>query len=134
MYCTHCNNDPCHREEYEGMLRAEALCNMEGVAPPNALRRMLYRTYVRAAHGMLGAGHRIRIPACVRGLIRDIHPDPNGAYMGHKDKPAPDDGDNNIVSDGGEEEGDDAEGEANGGGDDNDGGEEGGDDGNETDE
>ena len=88
MHCNHCDSDPCHREAYEQMLRGEGDI-LDANLPPNTARRMLYRSYVRAVHGLLGHGNRVRVPPCVRVLIRDIFPDPNGAYMGHKDEPAP---------------------------------------------
>ena len=114
MYCNHCDNDPCHREVYEQMLRSEGDV-LDANVPPNTARRMLYRSYVRAIHGILGHGNRVRVPPCVRGLVRDLFPDPDGAYMGHKDEPAAPTGsgdkDNDADDGGGEAEGE-GEGEA----------------------
>jgi hypothetical protein len=111
MYCNHCDNDPCHREVYEQMLRSEGDV-LDANFPPNTARRMLYRSYVRAIHGILGHGNRVRVPPCVRGLIRDIFPDPDGAYMGHKDEPAPGGDDDGDDGGDGEEGGDEPEDES----------------------
>ena len=37
-----------------------------------------------AVHGPQGRGNRIEIPSCVLALIREMHPDPRGEYVGHK--------------------------------------------------
>ena len=53
--------------------------------PPSTLRKMLYQAYVRFVQGSMGRGNRIVVPKCVASIIRDIFPDPEGNYMGHKD-------------------------------------------------
>ena len=69
------------------MLRGEGSV-LDAATPANVARRMLYRSYIRAVHGFLGKGNRVRVPPCVRSLIREMFPDADGAYMGHKDEPA----------------------------------------------
>ena len=56
-----------------------------GLSPllPNVARRRLYATYVRAAYGVLGRGNRVVVPSCVKDLIQEMFPDPQGEYMGH---------------------------------------------------
>ncbi len=46
---------------------------------------MLYRNYTLSVYGYLGRGNRIEIPSYVLDLICNLHPDPEGEYMGHKD-------------------------------------------------
>ena len=84
MTCNRCGETPCLRNEHEEQLRHEATMIDDDV-PPNTARRMLYYQYTRAVHGVLGRGNRVVTPECVRVLIREIFPDPNGAYMGHRE-------------------------------------------------
>lgn len=48
-------------------------------------RNHLYRTFVRAEHGILGRGVRVAIPDCVVALIRTLVPSPDNIYTGHRD-------------------------------------------------
>ena len=48
-------------------------------------RNHLYRTYVRAKHGILGRGVRVAIPDCVVAFIRTLVPSPDNVYTGHRD-------------------------------------------------
>jgi len=53
----------------------------------------LFRPTPPAIRDFLGAGHPVCVPHCVINFTKDIFPDPDGAYMGHKDGPAMGDGD-----------------------------------------
>ena len=57
---------------------------MDAEIPPNTAWRALYYTYVMAFHGVLGHGNHITVPTCVQDFIRELAPDPEGQYMGHK--------------------------------------------------
>ena len=76
-----CDSDRCHGILYRDILRSEG--DILHVLPPNVARRRLYATYVRAVHGVLGRGNRVVVPSCVKKIIRDMFPDPEGEYMGH---------------------------------------------------
>jgi len=87
MYCPTCECDPCHRELYGDQLRGEG--TLQDPANPNAqARKALYRACVLAVHGPLGRGNWVQVPPCVRDLIRELFPDEDEEYMGHKDGPA----------------------------------------------
>ena len=83
MVCEHCNDTPCHRVTYLTMLRSAADSADDSI-PPNTARRMLYRSYIGSVYGYLGRGNRVVVPSCVKDLIREMFPDPQGQYMGHK--------------------------------------------------
>ena len=80
MYCSHCDSDPCHCDEFRDQLHGEASL-LDADIPPNIAHHALYHSYIRAVHGFLGAG------------IRNIIPDLDGAYMCHMDGPAMGDSD-----------------------------------------
>ena len=82
-YCDQCQNDLCHRDVYEQIMRSEAGVIAAVNVSPNVARRQLYRHYVLAAHGVLGRGNRVVVPACVWDFIQSIFPDPEATYMGH---------------------------------------------------
>ena len=82
-YCDQCQNDSCHRDIYQQILRSEAGVIAAANVSPNVARRQLYRHYVVAAHGVLGRGNRVVVPSCVRDFIRSLFPDPEESYMGH---------------------------------------------------
>ena len=80
---TCCGSDTCHRNLYLEVLRSEGEFLRNEHLLPNVARRRLYATYVRAAYGVLGRGNRVVVPSCVKDLIREMFPDPQGEYMGH---------------------------------------------------
>ena len=86
MKCEHCESNPCHGLFYRDILESHGEFLNDGSQTPNFLRRQLYAIYVREVHGFLGRGIRVEIPVCVRNMIREIYPDPQGQYMGHRDK------------------------------------------------
>ena len=53
-YCDQCQNDLCHHDVYEQILRSEAGVIAAVNVSPNVARRQLYRHYVLTAHGVLG--------------------------------------------------------------------------------
>ena len=83
-FCASCSDDPCHREVFGEMLRAQALV-VDDELEANNKRKMLYGTYIRAVHGVLGRGVRKDIPQCIIDLVHKIFHDEHGQYMGHKE-------------------------------------------------
>ena len=83
MHCPACNGNPCHKLHFEQMLRDEGAALEDAHAPPNQIRHLLYRSYIRAVHGVLGFQNRQVIPTCVCDFIRELFPDPDGNYVGH---------------------------------------------------
>ena len=82
--CQRCGCDPCMmRTVHEEFLRGEAEM-LDSSLDPNEARKRLYRLYTRAVHRPLGRGIRKVAPDCVAELIRELFPDPDGNYMGHK--------------------------------------------------
>ena len=78
-----CQSDTCHRTIYLDVLQSEGRLLRDEHLLPNAARKRLYATYVRAANGVLGHRNRVVVPSCVKDLIREMFPDPQGEYMGH---------------------------------------------------
>ena len=61
-----------------------------GAAPPNAEeqsaeRAGYYKSYACKVMLARGRGDRKRIPACLKRLVRQAFPDPNGSYVGHQE-------------------------------------------------
>jgi len=83
LLCQYCKSDPCHTVTYGDTIKEHADL-LDHDEPPNILRKTLYQAYVREVKGGLGKGVRIVVPQCVANLIRDVFPDPDGKYMGHK--------------------------------------------------
>ena len=76
VHCGHCEADPCHVDKFRDMLESFAV-TFDQETSPNVCRR-------RAVHGFLGRGNRVVVPKCVAEFIRDMFPDPEGQYMGHR--------------------------------------------------
>ena len=82
-YCDQCQKDLCHCDVYQQILRSKASVIAAANVSPNVASWQLYRHYVVAAHGVLGRGNRVVVPACVWDFIQSIFPDPEATYMGH---------------------------------------------------
>ncbi len=82
--CIHCESDPCQRDAHHDTLVGHASTLHESLSL-NEWRKILYQVYVHDVWGSLGKGHCKVIPECVKNLICEIFPDPNGNYMDHKD-------------------------------------------------
>ena len=78
-----CRSETCHRTLYLEVLRSKGDLLIDKHLLPNVVRRRLYATYVHAVYGVLGRGVRVVVPSCVKDLIREIFPDPQGEYMCH---------------------------------------------------
>ena len=48
-------------------------------------RNHLYRTFVRAKHGIMGRGVQVAIPDCVVAFIRTLVPSTDNVYTGHRE-------------------------------------------------
>ena len=79
----YCKSDPCHTVTYGDVIKDHADL-LDHDDPPNVLRKTLYQAYVREVKGGLGKGVQIVVLQCFANLIRDVFPDPDGKYMGHK--------------------------------------------------
>ena len=82
MLCHLCDIDPCQTIVYGDLLHE--LSSTDVAVNPNVAHRKLYPLYVLSVYGYLGSHNRVQIPSCVLDFIHEIHPDPNGEYMGHK--------------------------------------------------
>jgi hypothetical protein len=99
--CPRCASSPCewielgdaviqqaehihHRQVVDGQL---VILDDNGVEVPNSkMRKLLYKTFTYLKFGHLGKNNRIPIPSCVCDKIREMHPDPEGNYVGfHED-------------------------------------------------
>jgi hypothetical protein len=90
-FCNVCHDDPCvwlqHFEkisEYDRVLHLE-LSDKEKPSP-NECRSHLYSQMAHHLWGALGRGNRKSLPDCVVTEIRNLHPSPNGNYMGHMEE------------------------------------------------
>lgn len=81
--CCFCKTDPCLREVHRDVIRRTIL-TVDTSLNDSEQRKVLYRAYTRAEHGYLGRGVREKAPQCVVELIRELIPNPEGKYMGHK--------------------------------------------------
>jgi len=91
--CVHCGEVMCEWEKQEEKivdLANQWLFDDYGPdadgPPPNIVRKYYCRAYVLIRHSTVGANKRIIIPECVRRGVRALYPDPDGNYMGHKEK------------------------------------------------
>ena len=76
MVCAYCDDEPCHRDEYEQVLQSKGgVLGDEGV-PANIARKHLYRTYIRAVWGYLGFHNCKKVPSCLKQFICVLFPDP----------------------------------------------------------
>ncbi len=90
-YCNVCHDDTCvwlqHFEkisEYDRVLHSE-LSDKEKPSP-NECRSHLYSQMAHHLWGALGRGNRKPLPDCVVTEILNLHPSPNGNYMGHMEE------------------------------------------------
>ena len=49
----------------------------------STFRNQAYRNFILWQHGVLGAGRRTPVPACVCRTVRQRFPEPNGQYTGY---------------------------------------------------
>ena len=83
--CAECKGTPCVWEEnkHEMMLLSELRDERE--SQPNQLRHVMYRQMALVINkGPSGRGNRLKLPECVTTGIREMFPDPNGTYTGHR--------------------------------------------------
>ena len=83
--CSKCKGTPCVWEEnkHEMMLLSELRDERESA--PNQLRHVMYRQMALVINkGPSGRGNRLKLPECVTAGIREMFPDPNGKYTGHR--------------------------------------------------
>jgi hypothetical protein len=83
--CSMCKGTPCVWEEnkHEMMLLSELRDERE--SQPNQLRHVMYRQMALVINkGPSGRGNRLKLPECVTTGIREMFPDPNGTYTGHR--------------------------------------------------
>ena len=86
-----CKDAPCHRLQFEDILRSKGAILLGDNSALNAARHRLYSRYIMAVHGILGFRNCRVVPACVRDFIRELFPDAGGDYVGHIDAVAQDD-------------------------------------------
>lgn len=84
MFCSLCHHEPCKAITFRDVLEGELLVLGDSL-DESKKRNHLYRTFVRAEHGILGCGVRVAIPDCVVALIRTLVPSPDNIYTGHRD-------------------------------------------------
>ena len=83
MVCAYCDDDPCHRDKYEQVLRSKGDVLGDEEVPSNIAHKRLYRTYIIAVWGYLGFQNHKPVPSSVKQFIRELFPDPKREYMGH---------------------------------------------------
>ncbi len=84
MFCSLYDHEPCQAIAFCKVLEGE-LFVLDVLLDASKKRNHLFRTYVRAEHGILGRGVCVAIPDCVVAFIRTLVPSPNNVYTGHTD-------------------------------------------------
>ena len=88
--CFHCELAPCIWSVHSAQMveYAEVVLVVDPTDNARELsskRKALYRQMSHLLNGHLGRGNRKPHTECVKQGIRDIFPDPNGQFMGHRD-------------------------------------------------
>mmetsp|Transcript_1346 Transcript_1346/g.2115 ORF Transcript_1346/g.2115 Transcript_1346/m.2115 type:complete len:102 (-) Transcript_1346:144-449(-) len=90
-FCNACSSKPCvwiqHQEVVlAGVEHWKLMQDTNGLPyPPNERRKICYRQFTRAFHGVLGRGERVHLPSCVIAQVREKFPNPDDiGYMGFR--------------------------------------------------
>jgi hypothetical protein len=85
-YCTMCSNVPCLWIDNQPAMEAYAAAASDDNEETRKRRHGLYRQMALIVNGgPSGKGVRVKLPECVVAGIRQLFPDPDAKYTGHRD-------------------------------------------------
>lgn len=87
VMCHHWGKLPCvvHRDGEFYYDKAEAYKLRTG-STNRQVRFYLYRLFVRRTYGVLGRGHRVRLPRCYEQYVKIMYPNTDGSdFVGYRD-------------------------------------------------
>jgi hypothetical protein len=86
MRCIECDNLPCVWIENKDTMILFDEATHDKNTQANKHRHAMYRQMALVINdGPSGAGVRMRLPECVLAGVRDLFPDPDNTYTGHRD-------------------------------------------------
>jgi hypothetical protein len=86
VWCQECEDVPCvWASNKQEMITYDEVTHDDNTAP-NKRRHALYRQMALVINGgPAGRGNRLKLPQCVLSGVRELHPDPESFYVGHRD-------------------------------------------------
>ena len=86
IYCSDCGNSPCVWSNNERAMQEYDAAENDKDTQPNQHRHGLYRQMALIINdGPCGVGNRLKLPQCVLVGVRNLFPDPQAVYTGHRD-------------------------------------------------
>jgi hypothetical protein len=87
VLCEQCENLPCVWADNQQAMVAFDQAENDEDAEPNKRRHGLYRQMALIINGgPSGSGNRLKLPTCVLTGVRELFPDPEAVYTGHKER------------------------------------------------